>query len=66
MPDEHSNRQFSQLITQQLPHDIRELWMPMADNFDREGPEAVKIYLDAEQERLKGIIDDLIERFKER
>ena len=37
----------------------------MADYFDREGPEAVKTYLDAEKDCLEGNIRNMIEQFKE-
>ena len=65
MPEEQSNHSFSQKVTQQLTPDTRELWTPMADHFDREGPEAVKTYLDAERDRLEGNVRSLLERFKE-
>ena len=52
------------MVTQQLTPDTRELWAPMADYFDREGPEAVKTYLDAEMELLEGNIRHLLEQFK--
>ncbi len=65
MPEEQSNHSFSQKVTQQLTPDTRELWTPMADYFDREGPEAVKTYLDAERDRLEGNVRSLLERFKE-
>ena len=65
MPEEHSNHSFSQKVTQQLAPDTRELWTPMADYFDREGPEAVKTYLDAARDRLEGNVRSLLEQFKE-
>ena len=65
MPEEHSNYSFSQKVTQQLTTDTRELWTPMADSFDREGPEAVKTYLDAERDRLEGNVRSLLKQFKE-
>ena len=65
MPEERSNPSFSQRVTQQLAPDTRELWTSMADHFDREGPEAVKTYLDAERDRLEGNVRSLLEQFKE-
>jgi len=65
MPDEKATHSFSQRVTQQLAPDTRELWTPMADYFDKEGPEAVKTYLDAERDRLEGNVRSLLERFKE-
>ena len=64
MPEGQSNHSFSQKVTQQLTPDTRELWTPMADYFDREGPEAVKTYLDAEKDRLEGNVTSLLEQFK--
>ena len=65
MAEEKSNRSFSEMVTQQLSPETRELWAPMADYFNREGPEAVKTYLDAEKDRLEGNVRSLLERFKE-
>ena len=64
MAEERSNHSFSEIVTQQLTADTRELWAPMADQFDREGPEAVKTYLDAERDRLEGTVRSLLEQFK--
>ena len=33
MPDNNSNHSFSQMVTQQLSPDTRELWTPMGDYF---------------------------------
>jgi hypothetical protein len=66
MPEEKSNRSLSEMVAQQLGPETRELWAPMADYFDREGPEAVKTYLDAERERLESNVRSLLEEFKER
>ena len=64
MTEKESNLSFSDMVTQQLAPDIRELWEPMADNFKREGPEAVKTYLDAEKYRLESRVRSLLEQFK--
>ena len=37
----------------------------MADYFDRDGPEAVKTYLDAEKARLEGNVRRMLERLRE-
>ena len=37
----------------------------MADYFERDGPEAVRTYLDAERDRLEGNVRGLLERLKE-
>ena len=61
MSEERPSHSFIRGVTRQLPPDIRELWTPMADYFDREGPEAVKTYLDAEKDRLEGNVRSLLE-----
>jgi len=66
MQEKESIRSFSEVVAQQLAPDTRELWAPMADYFDREGPEAAKTYLDAERERLENNVRSLLEQFKER
>ncbi len=66
MTEEKSNRSFSETVAQQLSPETRELWAPMADYFNREGPEAVKTYLDAEMERLESNVRSRLEEFKER
>ena len=65
MPEDRSSSSFSQRVAQQLAPGIRELWTPMADYFDRDGPEAVTTYLDAEKDRLEGKVRNLLERLKE-
>lgn len=64
--EETSNRSFSEVVAQQLSPETRELWAPMADYFNREGPEAVKTYLDAERERLESHVRNLLDEFKAR
>lgn len=66
MPEEKSNRSFSETVARQLAPETRELWAPMVDYFNREGPEAVKTYLDAERERLESNVRNLLEEFRER
>ena len=66
MPEEKSHRPFSETIAQHLAPETRELWTPMADHFDREGPEAVKTYLEAERDRLENSVQSLLEQFKAR
>ena len=66
MAEEKSNRSFGEKVAQQLSPETRELWAPMADYFSREGPEAVKTYLDAEKERLESNVRILLSEFRER
>ena len=37
-----------------------ELWRPVAQEFDRGGPEAAKEYLEAERQRLVERVEDLL------
>ena len=64
MPEEEPIYSFSEMVTQHLPPEDRELWAPIADYFDREGPEAVKTYLDAERDRLENTVRNLLKQFK--
>ena len=64
MSEETPNRPFSEKVTQQLSPDARELWAPLADTFEREGPESVKTYLDSEMERLGDRVTNLLEEFQ--
>lgn len=66
MPEENPNRLFSEQVAQRLTPETRELWAPMADYFVREGPEAVKTYLEAERDRLESDVRNLLDQFKER
>ena len=66
MPADNPNHSFSEAVAQQLSLEHRELWTPMADAFDREGPEAVKLYLDAVKVQLENDVRHLLDQFKER
>ncbi len=66
MTEDNPNRSFSEAVAQQLGLEHRELWMPMADAFVREGPEAVQLYLDAEKVRLESHVRDLLDQFEEK
>ena len=66
MPEDNPNRLFSEAVAQQLSLEHRELWTPMADAFERQGPEAVKLYLDAEKVRLENNVRELLDQFEEK
>lgn len=66
MAADEIERSFSAMVTKDLEPEVRELWAPMADNFEREGPDAVKGYLDAELDRLEGNVRNLLEQFNRR
>lgn len=66
MPEETSNHPFSEAVLHRLSDDSRELWAPLADTFNREGPESVKTYLENELERLGARVRSLFEDFQAR
>lgn len=45
---------------------VKELWRPLAERFERDGPEAAESYLSAERQRLEDRIRRLLSEFKER
>ncbi len=59
-PKEYS---FSELVAQRLSPEARELWIPLADEFDRNGPEAAAIYLETEKQQLEDRVRDLLDQF---
>ena len=60
--DETKTPQFSELVEKQLGSDenSRELWRPIADEFDRGGPDAAKESLEAEAQRLLEHVEKLL------
>jgi len=50
------DQQFSERVMRQLSPDTRGLWGPIADNFVRNGPDAVRTYLDSERDRLEDAV----------
>ena len=64
MTEDNPKHSFSEMVSQQLTPDIRELWEPMADYFNREGPEAVKTYLDAVRGQLEESVRSQLEQYK--
>lgn len=60
--------QFSELVGKRLMSEeqARQLWIPIAEEFDRSGPDVVKEYLDAEHQRLEERVQNLLNQFEER
>ena len=58
---------FSELVEKQLGSDenSRELWRPIADEFNRDGPDAAKGYLEAEARRLMERVEKLLGQVEE-
>ena len=58
---------FSELVEKQLGSDgnSRDLWRPIAQEFDRAGPDDAKGYLETEAQRLKEHVEKLLSQVKE-
>jgi len=65
--DETRTPQFSELVEKQLGSDgnSRDLWRPIADVFNREGPDAAKIHLEAERRQFLEHIERLLGQVEE-
>ena len=62
MSKNHATR-FSNLVKTRLSQhqdEARTLWVPLAEEFDRAGPDAVNEYLDAEKQRLVERVQTLL------
>ena len=59
---------FSELVGKRLMSEeqARQLWIPIAEEFDRSGPDDVKTYLDAELQLLEERVQNLINQFEGR
>lgn len=60
--------QFSELVGKRLMSEeqARQLWIPIADEFDRSGPDVAKEYLDAELQLLEERVQNLLNLFEGR
>ncbi len=65
--DETRMPQFSELVEKQLGSDenSRELWRPIADEFNRDGPDAAKEHLEAEARQLMERVEKLLGQVEE-
>ncbi len=60
------NTKFSGLVGDRLTsEEARALWTPMAQEFDRDGPDAAKKYLEAERQQLEEYVKSLLNSIKE-
>lgn len=60
---------FTEMVERRLrPEEeaVKELWRPLADRFERDGPEAVQGFLSAERQRLEERVRHLLSEFEER
>ena len=66
MSESHKIR-FSDLVERQLApqEEARALWIPIAQEFDRDGPDAAREYLSAEGQQLEGRIKELLQQVEE-
>ena len=60
MAKETSSPSFNNMVERYLDGEPRELWIPVADEFERNGPDGAKVYLDIEGQRLEERIKNLI------
>lgn len=64
MAKDHEAR-FSDLITSKLSpsqEEVRSLWAPLAQEFDRAGPDAANEYLDAAKQQRVERVESLLNR----
>ena len=60
---EQQNVKFSELVSRRLAseeEEVRSLWIPIAQEFDRGGPDAAKRHLDALQQSQKERVENLL------
>ena len=61
---EQDEVRFSELVARHLVdvgEEVRSLWIPIAQEFDRGGPDAAKRQLDAQQQSLEERVERLLE-----
>lgn len=57
--------QFSRVVGERLSsEEARELWEPVAQEFDRNGPDAAREFLNAEKQRLEEQVRRLLDEFE--
>ena len=64
----HKETRFRELVTLAFSADqeeARTLWVPLAQQFDREGPEAAKEYLAAQRQQLTDQVEKLLGHVEE-
>ena len=66
--NETQDIRFSELVGERLTSEeqARLLWIPIAEEFDRSGPDGAKAYLDAERQRLEERVQNLLNQFEGR
>ena len=66
--NEEQDTKFSELVRRRLASEekARSLWTPIAQEFDRDGPDAAKEYLNAERQRLENRVQSLLDQVEGR
>ena len=66
--DEMQETRFSELVGKRLRSDeqARQLWIRIAEEFDRSGPYVASELLDAERQRLEERVQNLLNQFERR
>ncbi len=62
--DESQEIKFSEIVGKQLAserEEVRSLWTPISQEFDRRGPDAAKRHLDGQQQGLKERVERLLD-----
>ena len=63
MQEESRTPSFIELVESHLDGEARELWIPLAEEFARFGPDRAKVYLDNERYGLEDTVSNLISEF---
>lgn len=65
MMGESQSIRFSELVSEKLAYNesARELWQPIAQEFDRNGPESASELLNAQQQQLEEQVQRLLTEF---
>ena len=65
----YEDARFSDLVEVAFSADqgaTRTLWVPLAQQFERDGPDAARLYLEAQRQQLAGHVKELLRRVEER
>ena len=66
--DESKETRFGELVAKKLTgegEEVRALWIPIAQEFERGGSDRVRLYLDAQKQQLEGQIENFFSRIDE-
>ena len=67
--NEDTELNFSELVRKRLESQgeeaALELWLPLAEGLDRDGPDAAMEYINAEQQSLKQLVENRLKQLEE-